>query len=89
MHRWIAQLRRGRRRWRRFCAGQHADGTAAWQHDDTMFSTGLEGAAAAAKVFGTSYGWMRTASCYSVNPKGVLITKTPKTPLHNTIDGSN
>ena len=75
MHRWIAQLRRGRRRWRRFCAGQHADGTAACQHDDTMFSTGLEGTAAAAKVFGTSCGWMRTASCAVSRQRDVILSR--------------
>ena len=40
-----------------------------------MFSTGLEGTAAAAKVFGTSCGWMRTASCAVGRQRDVILSR--------------
>ena len=40
-----------------------------------MFSTGLEGTAAAAKVFGTSCGWMRTAFCAVARQRDVILSR--------------
>ena len=42
-----------------------------------MFSTptGLKGTAAAAKVFGTSCGWMRTASCAVARQRDVILSR--------------
>ena len=40
-----------------------------------MFSTGLEGTTAAAKVFGTSCGLMRTASCAVARQRDVILSR--------------